>query len=355
MFIFTHKPLSIIFGWDIISSFLAGAHDIDRHFVESSPRRNLPIMLALVDFWNDAFLNSHGRVVSACLGAMELYPRFVSVLESRVLNSAQPSSPPSTSSSWLGNPSMTTKLYSKGKQVGRKEGPSPVIDGGSRSMNNIVRGNLNNNLSSEFIMSFDSPTTSAYPGSSLNVMQRAHQKRICTLLANADLLAFGAGGGCSRTNSNAANVYATISGYDHTPSSPPMIQTVDSMLSQSSTIGVFGNSKSLTTSSSSLGGNQPSTLLFCRTCDAYTCGQLIALAEHRATVTAWLWNIDPFTIMKLSTRKERHELMSERLRQMDQVLSSDGETAREENGSVQYGGMHSTTKFVLREYADRIS
>ena len=59
--------------------------------------------------------------------------------------------------------------------------------------------------------------------------------------------------------------------------------------------------------------------------------------------------------MKLSTRKERHELMSERLRQMDQVLSSDGETAREENGSVQYDGMHSTTKFVLREYADRIS
>ena len=41
-------------------------------------------------------------------------------------------------------------------------------------------------------------------------------------------------------------------------------------------------------------GNRPSTLLMCDKCDAFVCGQLVALAEHRVVIKARLWNNDPF-------------------------------------------------------------
>ena len=329
------KPLSIIFGWDIVSSLLAGAHDIDLHFVDSSPRHNLPFMLAMVEFWNDAFLNSKGRVVSTCLDAMELYPRFVAVLENKVLNNAS-----STSS---------TKLDIKGHGTERKKGPSPVINGGSHAMKNYGIGHcMDKQLYPEFITTFNSPTTAALPGACLVSLENAHRERICTLLASVDLLAFGYSGNGGSTNS--ATMHA-ISGLDNTPRSPPMIQSVDSMLSQTSINGLL---LGYSPSTSSLGGNQPSTLLFCERCDAYTCGQLIALAEHRAMVKAWLWNIDPFVITKNSIRKEWHELLSGIRRQMHHILLN-GENCRETDGptSLFDGSMHSTTKFVLRECADR--
>jgi hypothetical protein len=334
----------------MIFSLLEGAHNIDCHFVDASPRHNLPVMLALVDFWNDAFLYSKGRVVSTCLGAMGLYPKFVAVLESNVLNNASSTSSPSSKSlPILWKSSVATKFQSTGRGVERKDGPTPVLDGGPRSTNKYGIGHeMDKRLSAEVIMTFDSPTCAALPGSSIFSMKDAHQKRICTLLAHADTLAFGAGWG----GTNPATYSATTSAFDHVPSSPPMIQSVDSMLSQSSTNGLFGVSA---LSSMTLGGNQSSTLLFCGACDAYTCGQLIALAEHRATVKAWLWNIDPFAITKFSIRKEREHHLSERMRQMDQVLSSRGECSRDDVGSTSLlGGVHSTTKFVLKEYADRM-
>ncbi len=291
-------------------------------------------MLAMVEFWNDAFLNSNGRVVSTCLDAMELYPRFVAVLESKVLNNASSIS--------------STKLDSEGRGTERKKGPSPVIDGGSHTMKKYGIGHcMDKQLYAEFIMTFDSPSSAALPGACLVSLENAHQQRICTLLASVDLLAFGYSENGGSTKS--ATIHAT-SGFDFIPSSPPMIQSVNSMLSQTSVNGLLlGDSPSTL-----LGGNQPSTLLFCERCDAYTCGQLIALAEHRATVKAWLWDIDPFVITKYSIRKERHEHLSEIMRQMHHVLSY-GENCRETEGSTSLfdGSMHSTTKFVLRECADR--
>lgn len=49
-------PLSFIFGWDVISTILLGVHDMDVHFVDTCPRQNIPIILALIDVWNEAFL-----------------------------------------------------------------------------------------------------------------------------------------------------------------------------------------------------------------------------------------------------------------------------------------------------------
>ena len=105
------------------------------------------------------------------------------------------------------------------------------------------------------------------------------------MFARADTLAFGAGGGVRRLDG---------------PGSPPMILRNDSMMSQSSANGGGGGGK---TSS----GNLPSSIILCGKCDAFTCGQLVALGEHRALVKAWLWDIDPFAASGLSIQKERQE------------------------------------------------
>lgn len=42
-------------------------------------------------------------------------------------------------------------------------------------------------------------------------------------------------------------------------------------------------------------GNRQSTLLICGRTDAFTCGQLVALSEHRAALKAKLFGINPFT------------------------------------------------------------
>eukprot|EP00957_Ditylum_brightwellii_P157158 11961493-Ditylum_brightwellii.AAC.1 len=76
--------MSIVFGWRIVEKIIAGAHDLDTHFVETNPRHNLPVLLALADIWNDAFLHClAGRIVSPFTEALSSYPAFLAALESQ--------------------------------------------------------------------------------------------------------------------------------------------------------------------------------------------------------------------------------------------------------------------------------
>ena len=127
------QPLSLIFGWDIVSSFLKGAHDIDHHFVDTNPRHNLPFILALLDLWNDEFLQSRGRAISPYTQALALYPELVSVIESKVL---------------------------------RDQGSNPTITGSHA---------IHSDQCMEFIMT----------------LQPGRDDRVCSLLAHVDTLAFG--------------------------------------------------------------------------------------------------------------------------------------------------------------------
>lgn len=48
--------LSFAFGIDVYESFLKGAHDMDRAALEADPRKNIPLMCALIGIWNRNFL-----------------------------------------------------------------------------------------------------------------------------------------------------------------------------------------------------------------------------------------------------------------------------------------------------------
>jgi len=230
---------------------------MDRHFVDTNPRHNLPFILALLDLWNDEFLQSRGRAVSPYSQSLASYPELVATMESKVLCG---------------------------------QGSNQIISGSHA---------MHSDQCMEFIMT----------------LQPGQDDRICSLLALVDTLAFG-----NTINNKRIDVSS--------PGSPqqPLIQRNDSMKSYSST-----NQKESSGLASS--GNQPSTLILCGG-DAFACGQLIAMTEHRTLLTAWLRGIDPFTTEKstsLQVEQQRKEQLTTKLRQIhsgeqveeeDQVNSS---------------------------------
>jgi glucose-6-phosphate isomerase len=351
-------PLSFIFGWDIISSILLGVHDMDIHFVDTCPRQNIPIILALIDVWNEAFLQSNGRILTPYVHAFGSYPRYVAALEHRVLNATA-------------NMPETKSFGSRG----RNEEPQPVIDGGYNVYNNYGRGggyavggggsssssSSSNLASTEFLTTLDPPLLPQVGNSSSTTIGGIsheeqlimnHDKRMCSLFARADTLAYGT----SNTTDHKARIF-------HSPGSPPTIIRNDTMTSQNNEDGGVGNSSTKIEI-----GNQPSTILFCGKCDAFTIGQLIALCEHRALVKAWLWDIDPFMMTKSSgVQQERQEYLSEKLYIYNNLLNegvdldeADGSNELPSDSSATGGGgggarmMNSATNTVLKHYATRL-
>jgi glucose-6-phosphate isomerase len=59
-------PLSLHYGFEVVSEFLAGAHNIDEHFFEAAPRSNLPLLLGLLGIWNSSFLKHSARAILPC-------------------------------------------------------------------------------------------------------------------------------------------------------------------------------------------------------------------------------------------------------------------------------------------------
>jgi hypothetical protein len=175
---------------------------------------------------------------------------------------------------------------------------------------------------------------------------------MCSLFARADTLAYGT----SNTTDHKARIF-------HSPGSPPTIIRNDTMTSQNIEDGGVGNSSTKIEI-----GNQPSTILFCGKCDAFTIGQLIALCEHRALVKAWLWDIDPFMMTKSSgVQQERQEYLSEKLYIYNNLLNegvdldeADGSNELPSELSATGGGgggarmMNSATNTVLKHYATRL-
>ena len=290
---------------------------MDKHFVDTCPRQNIPIILSLIDLWNEAFLLSNGRILDPFVGAFGSYHGFVASLENKVLGAS--GKMPTTNSSSAGR-------------------PHPVIDGRSYAYNIVGRGS--NLTSIEFITTLDPPILPGSTNTTEDSLVANHDKRMCSLFARADTLAFGA-----------SNADGSVRRFD-SPDSPPMILRNDSMLSQSSTNGGGGNAKTAS-------GNQPSSIILCGKCDAFTCGQLVALGEHRTLVKAWLWDIDPFAVAKTSIQKERQEFLSERLNHMNHLLSmgedlddADGPEVPDPTGGIRT--MNSATNTVLKHYATRL-
>jgi glucose-6-phosphate isomerase len=228
----TLLPLSIIFGWSIANEMLAGAHNMDSHFVETNPRRNLPVLLALTDVWNDAFLGSTGRVVTPFTETFSAFPAFVATLESQTCG----------------------KMADSSSRFGSLSCSALVIDGGLDGVYDKTLYQGTRVIPSEIVTAMDSQVTVNIGLASLDGVDdiASNQDTLtCSCFAHADELAFGSG------KLPAASPLSAFPRTESFSSAPSIINTEAS------------------------DGNRPSTLLICGKCDAFACGQLLALSEHR--------------------------------------------------------------------------
>ena len=105
------------------------------------------------------------------------------------------------------------------------------------------------------------------------------------------------------------------------------------------------------------GGNHPSTLLLCSRCDAFACGQLIALAEHRAMISARLWDIEnPFAFAPSHgsiQRSKQEEIMRDKLESVYQRLDLVGNLGDDDEDADNDDGpkLSLAVKTLLGHYA----
>lgn len=102
----TCLPLAIVFGWQVVKDIMEGAHDMDKHFVETNPRHNLPVLLALTDVWNDVLFGTNRSMKFGSL-ALSNFSRYVASLE--CLTCQEPSSTRSSTAPLIheGEPNST--------------------------------------------------------------------------------------------------------------------------------------------------------------------------------------------------------------------------------------------------------
>jgi len=266
--------------------------------VETNPRHNLPVLLALTDIWNDIFLGPSARIVTPFTEAFAGFPAFAASLEAQACGVAA----------------------DRTRVGGRGSHSAMVLDGGLDSIYDRALYQSSKVMNSELVMTMDSQIAFNASRSigvhGMDDAQATQDARMCSLFAHADELALG---------------YETST----EPTAPPITPISVSVKSSSTDVSE---------------GNRPSVLLMCGKLDAFACGQLVALSEHRAVVKAHMWGIDPFTPeLGSSLRMHRTVQLKEEL---EMLFVSKAEVDDDDGEGDEDGRMNLSTKTLLRHYAN---
>lgn len=75
-------PIAISLGPEVFDDLVAGAANMDRHFITTDEgAANLPLFLALVDYWNLVYIERPARAVLPYVHGLRLWPDYLSQLE----------------------------------------------------------------------------------------------------------------------------------------------------------------------------------------------------------------------------------------------------------------------------------
>ena len=223
-------PLALHYGMDIVEKFLAGAHDMDTHVLEAPLRSNLPIIMGLCGVWNSTFL---GHTTRAILPYSQALLRFAAHIQQ-------------------------VDMESNGKRV--------ALDG---TVLPFSAGEIN----------FGEPGTNGQH----SFYQLIHQGRVIP----CDFIGFV----------NSQNPIAlegeVVSNHDELMSN--FFAQPDALANGKSaeTLKAEGVPENLIPHKT-FPGNRPSISLLLQKLDAFSCGQLLALYEHRTVVQGAIWGINSF-------------------------------------------------------------
>lgn len=281
---------------------------MDKHFVETNPRHNIPVLLALADVWNDTLLGaSSSRMITPFSESMVGFPAFCAALEAQTCSRARNSS---------SSGSTTATAANAGTFWNKPTCSSLVLDGGVDGAYDRSLYQSPTLINSEIVAVMDNQVyfnTARTIGANNNMedVHTAQDAVMCSLFAHCDELAFGSERSLENTH----------------PSTPPSFSMSSSNKPEGGEV---------------LEGNRASMLLMCGKLDAFACGQLVALAEHRAVVKAHIWGIDPFVReVGSSLRANRMDSLKEELQHLF--------TKKPEAASG--GNLSLSTKTMLEHYA----
>jgi len=223
-------PLSLHYGYEAMGTFLAGAHNMDVHFLEAAPKENLPYLLGLIGVWNGTFLGHPSRAILPYSQALARFAAHIQQVD----------------------------MESNGKRVGMDGAVLPystgVINFGEPGTNGqhsfyqlIHQGRV---IPAEFIGFCESQ----FPVNLEGEQVANHDELMSNFFAQPDALAMGK----NLAELEAEGVPAELRPHKEFP------------------------------------GNRPSLSLLFQKLDAYTCGQLLALYEHRTAVEGFIWGINSF-------------------------------------------------------------
>ncbi len=72
--------IALAIGFDNFKNMLAGAHEMDEHFMQAPLEKNIPVILALIDYWYSNFFNTRTHAFIPYDESLKFFPDYLSQL-----------------------------------------------------------------------------------------------------------------------------------------------------------------------------------------------------------------------------------------------------------------------------------
>nr|AAP51065.1 glucose-6-phosphate isomerase [Phytophthora infestans] len=223
-------PLALQYGFDITEKFLAGAHAMDKHLLETPLRNNLPVIMGLLGVWNSSFLGHSSR---ALLPYSQALLRFAAHIQQVDMES--------------NGKRVTVEGVDLPFQAGEVNFGEPGTNGQHSFYQLIHQGRV---VPCDFLGFCESQNPVQLAGEPVS----NHDELMSNFFAQPDALARGK----SIEDLKAEGVPEKLQNHKLFP------------------------------------GNRPSISLLFKKLDAFSTGQLLALYEHRTVVQGAIWGINSF-------------------------------------------------------------
>ena len=246
-------PLSLQYSYEVMSSFLDGAHDIDEHFFTAPLRDNIPVILGLLGVWNSTFMGYSCRALLPYSQALKRLPAHIQQVD----------------------------MESNGKRVAMDGTPLP-----------FASGEIN----------FGEPGTNGQH----SFYQLMHQGRVVP----ADFIGFcHSQAPVELEGETVSNHDELMSNFFAQPDALANGKTLNDLIQE----GIPEELRQHKVFS----GNRPSSSMLMTRLDAFAIGQLLAIFEHRTAVQGFIWDINSFDqwgveLGKVLAKQVRSQLSSSR-------------------------------------------
>jgi glucose-6-phosphate isomerase len=258
-------PIALAVGYENFESLLKGAEDIDRHFVEAPLDRNMPVIMALIEVWNTAFL---GIAALAVLPYDQNLARLPAYFQQQAMESNGKS------------------VTMSGQKVAWPTAPvlfgEPGTNGQHAFYQMLHQGTQI--VAADFLAAANSATP----------LGDHHQILLANCLAQTEALMLG------KTEAEARAELAAQ--------------------------GLNGAALDGAVPHRLFAGNRPSNTLLYKMLDPRALGRLIALYEHKVFVAGMIWRINSFDQWGVELGKKLARALAPELAQGSQAASHDSST-----------------------------